>query len=326
MTYVDKTLRGEVKMEQAKSILVIYNPRAGKNSRRHDLEALMQRVASDADGKVVVKRTEYAGHAEELAARYGGDFAHVVCCGGDGTLSEVVNGLLKSGHSAALGYIPSGSTNDLANTIGIPTDLPGALGTLRDGHVNRCDVGRFNDRYYTYVASFGPGSSMSYSTSQRMKNLLGYPAYLINTFAFNLIPLLRDVRPRHIRIEYDGNVLEDDFYFGSVSNSLSVGGIFKFDPSTVMLDDGSFEVMLVRRIKSPLQGFPMLRKIYTRDYDGDTLLFLHASDIRFVFDEPEKWTLDGECSGDVTDVHIRVHHRALRLISPPGPLFEQTQA
>ena len=144
---------------------------------------------------------------------------------------------------------------------------------------------------------------------------------MINGFGFQIIPTMRSLKPRHIRVEYDGNVLDDDFYFGAVSNALSAGGMFRFNRDEVKFDDGLFEVVLIRRVGSPLQLFSLLKKMRRHEYDGETLVHFQSASMHFIFDKPEIWTLDGESSGEVTDVRIDVKNEAVRLISPNGVHF-----
>lgn len=159
-----------------------------------------------------------------------------------------------------------------------------------------------------------------------MKNLLGYSAYMINGFFLHLIPALADVKPRHIKIEYDGNVLEDDFYFGSFSISTSVAGLFKFDKDDVKLDNGQFELLLVRKLYNPLAAFNMLHRIMKRDFDGDSLIYIKASEVKLTFEKPEIWTLDGECGGEATQVNLKVLHRAVNIFSPGNPMFSHRES
>lgn len=305
--------------------LLIYNPRAGRSVKRPPLAEIVAQL-QPTFGELVVQTTAHPGHATELARQFGRDYDTVICCGGDGTLSEVINGLLAADAHPKIGYIPMGSTNDLAKNIGLPTSLDRVTEVLSHGRTVQYDIGRFNDRYFTYFASFGPGVSVSYSTPQRMKNMLGYSAYMINGFVLGVVPALREVKPKHIRVEYDGKVLEDDFYFGAVSNAYSAAGIIKYNEDDVCFNDGKYEVMLVRRLHHPAQLFSMLHKIRRRDYDGETLLYLHASRLRFTFSSPVKWTLDGECSGDVQDVSIEVLPGAVRLCSEGNRGFRVNSA
>ena len=308
-------------MAEQEKRLFIYNPCAGTDRDRPALNELLALLQRD-DRELLVHTTQYAGHAKELAESYGGDCAEVIVCGGDGTLNETVSGLLKIGAKPKVGYIPAGSTNDMASNIGIPSGFCDAAALIADGHVNSYDIAKFNDRRFTYMAAFGPGVTVANTTPQKMKNLLGHKAYMINGFVLQLIPTLKQVRPMHIKITHDGGVIEDDFYFGTVSNALTSSGIFKFKKEDVCFNDGQFEVMLVRRIKRPTQIFPMIAKIRRSDYDGDTLLFFHTSKLHMEFDRSQVWTLDGEGSGEVKDVDIEVLPGAINIFSPVSKQFK----
>lgn len=303
-----------------KKILIINNPHSGRNGARrdpHEAAALF-----DKDKFIVdVKNTVCRSDATEIAYIYADKYDIIAACGGDGTLSEVIGGIMKSGLDVPIGYIPMGSTNDLAATVGIPTDIRSAVGVISDGHTNTYDIGSFNGRAFSYVACFGPGTHVSYSTPQKMKNLLGYSAYMINGFLFNVIPTMLEARPKHIRIEYDGNMIDDDFYFGAVSNALSVAGMFKFDRNKVRLNDGKFEIMLVRRIDGAFGLFGMLNKMIRGDFDGDSLIQLSASNIKMTFANGVDWSLDGEYGGNAHQVDINVNKQAVRIFSPQSELF-----
>ena len=281
-----------------KKALLIVNPCAGKNRTRSDLGEIVN-AFPDGVFDFTIKYTTCQGDAVNIARDFAEGHDLVICCGGDGTLNE---------------------------TLGIPTKLNEAAELIASGHTNGYDVGDYNGHQFSYVACFGPGTKISYSTPQKMKNLLGYSAYMINGFFLHLIPALADVKPRHIKIEYDGNVLEDDFYFGSFSNSTSVAGLFKFDKDDVKLDDGQFELLLVRKLANPLAAFNMLHRIMKRDFDGDSLIYIKASEVKLTFEKPEIWTLDGECGGEATQVDLKVLHRAVNIFSPENPMFSHRES
>ncbi len=306
-------------MSDKKTTLLIYNPRAGRSLARPKPRAILAALGKDAT-KTYVAVTAYRGHAREIVAHEWRRYRTIVCCGGDGTLNEVVSALPLDGTGPDIAYIPTGSTNDMANSVGIPDDLEGAAELIKKGVVHGYDVGSFNERVFNYIASFGPGVSVSYSTPQRVKNVLGYGAYMINGFGLQVIPTLRALKPKHIIIEHDGQTLEDDFYFGTVTNSLSAAGLFKFGDE-VKFDDGLFEVVLIRRIKSPMQTFSLIKKMHDHDYDGETLVHFKAAHLKLSFPRPEIWTLDGESSGEVSEVEITVRNKAVRIFSPDGEHF-----
>ncbi len=307
-----------------KKVIVIYNPVCGKASTRPTKREI-QAALSALPWSLLFYETAWIGHATEIVKTKCSDADIILCCGGDGTYNEVVNGVIAAGTQTPIVFIPMGSTNDLAMTLGIPTEMRNLVQLMNTGRFVGFDVGRFNDRCFAYIASFGAGTAISYETSQRMKNLLGYNAYMVNAYFLKTIPTLRNIKPRHVRIEYDGMALEDDFYFGAISNTLSVAGMFQLDPQKVNLHDGKFELLLVRRIKRPTDFFTMLQKIRRKEYDGDSLLLLQAESIKMTFAEPQDWSLDGEFCGGVTELDFSVLPNAIRVLSPENALLPEKE-
>ncbi len=308
-----------------KKVLLIVNPCAGKSKSKSYVFDIINKF-SGADYEFDVKTTTKGGDATEFVKKYAADYDIVVCCGGDGTFNETINGVMSLSRRIPIGYIPAGSTNDLANTIGLPTDINKATDTIIAGKTHTYDIGLFNNRFFCYVASFGVGVQFSYNTPQKMKNILGHSAYLINGFVLHLIPTLQSIKPIHIKIEYDDKTIEDDFYFGAISNSTSVAGLFKFDRNAVRLDDGKFELLLVRRLGSPLESFAIFNQIRRREFDGDKLIFISASNIKMTFDKETPWTLDGEYGGEPKEVRFSVLKKAIDIISGPNSLFEGAES
>ena len=307
--------------EKMKRALLIYNPKSGRNGSRPKLGEITE-LFPKSSFDLTVRETTGRGAATEIVKSLGSDKDIIIVCGGDGTLSEAVEGLLRLERKIPIGYIPIGSTNDLAKTLGIPTDIVAAASIIIHGEARAYDIGEFNGGCFTYVSCFGPGTCVSYNTPQKMKNLLGYSAYMINGFLFSVIPTLKQVKPKHIRIEYDdGKVIDDNFYFGAVSNSASVAGMFKYDENDVRLNDGKFEVLLVRRLDRPTDIFKMLRRIIKRDYDGDSLLYFKVKSAKLSFDSPEDWSLDGELRSGVKDVSFKALGGAVDIYCPDSRLF-----
>lgn len=303
-----------------KKVLLIVNPKSGKNKNRASSSEIAAKFGSD-NYEFDIRETTCSGDATNIVKNSIGESDMVVCCGGDGTFNETINGVMTLNRRVPIGYIPAGSTNDLANTIGIPSDIDNAVATISRGNINQYDIGLFNNRFFSYIASFGVGTNLSYSTPQKMKNKMGHAAYMINGFVLNLVPTLQSIKPKHIKIEYDGKTLEDNFFFGSISNSTSVAGLFKFDKNDVKLDDGKFEVLLVRRVSNPLEAFPLLGKIKRMEYDGDKIIYLKCTNIKMTFDEEIPWTLDGEFGGNQKEIRFSVLNRAIDIISDPNPMF-----
>ncbi len=304
-----------------KKVLIIYNPVAGKDSTRPSPLAI-ERSFPPKEYEVTLYQTTGTGDAVNAAKDKAAGYDFIVACGGDGTLNEVVNGISKAGLDIPVGYIPMGSTNDFANTLGIPPHYYDAVKTIMEGHTNEYDIGQFNDRYFNYVACFGPGSSIAYATNQKWKNKLGYSAYMINGFVCQSIPLLMQLRPKKVRIEYDGKVFEGGAHYGAISNSTSVAGLFKFEGQKIVLNDGKFELLIVKNFKA-LQAIPLLINVLKGNYEDENLIFVKADNIKITFlEKPEEWTLDGEYGGNPKEIEFSVKKKAIRIYSPENPLFE----
>lgn len=309
-----------MKCTQKKKVLLIINPCAGKDSKRVGALDIMSKLESG-DFDFEVRTTRCQGDATTIVREVGEDYDMIICCGGDGTLNETVNGLMKINKRIPIGYVPSGSTNDLATTLGIPLKVTDAANLILNGKTNGFDVGVINGRYFDYVASFGIGVELSYGTSQALKNLFGYSAYVIDAFVLRFISMLKSFHSIHMKVEYDGNVLEDDFYFGSFSNATSVAGLFKFSTDEIKLNDGYFELLLVRGLKRRMDVFALLNKIIHQDYDGDKIIRVKAKHVKITCENETPWTLDGEFGGNIKDVELDVIHNAFDIFSDNEELF-----
>ena len=226
------------------NVLLIRNPIAGRNSTRLSTDDIV-RAFREFDIECFEKTTTCQGDGINIAEKNAKDFDAVVCCGGDGTYNEVINGLMKAGVEKPVVYLPCGSTNDFANSLSLTKDPRKAAELYVDGVMNKYDIGTFNDKYFCYIASFGMATEISYNTSQSIKNLFGHSAYLINGFVLKLIPMIKNMKPAHMRIEYDGGVIDDKFYFGAIANTNEISGLFKLEKNNIRMNDGLFELLLV---------------------------------------------------------------------------------
>lgn len=306
-----------------KKLLFVINPCSGKNSHRIKPDDILSSFDIESNGAFEMKKllTQRSGHATELVEKYAPEFDAVVCCGGDGTFNEAINGMMRLKDKKPLVYLPMGSTNDLANTLGIPKDIPTVTKLILDNSVKHYDVGKFNGSYFTYVASFGVGTAISYSTPQWMKNHLGHSAYILNGFILKAIPQLKDLRSYHMKIEYDDEVIEDDFYFGAMANTTEVAGLFKLKKSGVLLDDGKFEVILVKKFAAG--KFPaLLNDVTHQNYNTDLIMSFKADKLKITGEE-SAWTLDGEFGGAPETVDFKVIKGAVDLIAPKSDMFSE---
>lgn len=271
-----------------KKMLFILNPNAGqKHANKHlaDILSIFNRAGYDVHTYVTAGR----GDALEQAKSRAGEMDIVVCCGGDGTYNETMSGLMQSGADVPIGYIPAGSTNDFASSLGLPTGILEAARVIARGCVRRYDVGTFGGRYFAYVASFGAFTRTSYATPQSIKNSLGHMAYLLEG-----IQELSQIKTHHLRFETDEGILEDDFLFGAICNSTSLGGILRLDPSVVDMQDGKFELLLVRAPRDLSELAACLQAVQTKKYNCKMMTFLNTHTVRVTAPADMPWTIDGE--------------------------------
>lgn len=293
----------------SKRLLFIVNPVSGKAKARTVLLDVLS-VFSAEGFLPSVHITRRQGDARSITRELAPEFERVVCCGGDGTLNEVISGILDAGTDTPVGYIPLGSTNDFAASMKLPSVPTEAAERAVGEEICALDVGRFRDKYFSYIASFGAFTAASYSAPQSTKNVLGHAAYV-----FEGVKDIVNIRPLHVRIEADGRVYDGHYIFGAISNSTSVGGIVKLNPSIVDRQDGLFEVTLVR----PPQNLLDLNKIITAlsvgDFSGNPMfLFFKASDLKITSEDTFDWSLDGEfVKGDET-VRIKNLKQSVRFI------------
>ena len=290
-----------------KKIYFITNLQSGKSAIRSKLAAVIDRFTA-AGYQVTVRTTQQRKDATAAAefACLTGEYDLLVCSGGDGTLNEVVQGLMHSQKPLPVGYIPCGSTNDFGRSLKISTDIEEAVEQIINGHPFRCDIGVFNQRNFLYVAAFGAFTETVYETPQNVKNVIGHMAYLLHG-----LTLLPSIRPFHMKIEFDDKVMEDDFLYGMVSNTASVGGMLKLN--NFRLDDGNFEVMLIRRPPNVIQLNRIIQQLMdiNMEIDEEYVKYFRASKLRFISNEEIPWTLDGEYGGASCDTEIGICRRAI---------------
>ena len=292
-----------------KKMLFVINPYAGMRKGSKALTDILAEF-NRANFDVRVYVTAGQGDAVTAVQTMGADAELIVCCGGDGTFNETITGLLRSNRQLPVGYIPAGSTNDFAASLGLPADPVEAARQIVEGKPNRYDAGKFGERYFSYVASFGAFTKASYSTPQSVKNMLGHMAYLLEG-----IQEISQIRKHHVKLTLDGSeVLEDDYLFGAVCNSTSVGGIMTLDPNQVDLRDGKFEVLLVRAPKNLQEISECLLAVQKQNYNSAMMTFRTASQIIVEADPEMPWTLDGEKEEGHEMIRIENLHRAIAII------------
>lgn len=291
-----------------KKMLFVYNANAGKAQIKNHLVTILDTFVKGGYD-VTVRPTQQRLDAYQTVKDRANEFDIVSCSGGDGTLNETVKGVLASGVNVPIGYIPAGTTNDFATSLGIPKDMPEAAEGIISGTPFPCDIGSFNGLNFNYIAAFGLFTEVSYQTSQQRKNLFGHMAYVIEG-----AKSLASVTSYHMTIEYDGNVIEDDFIFGMVSNSMSVGGFTGMNPLGTELDDGLFEAAFIKMPKSTVQLQETLRDLTKFELSSDYFYLFRASEIKITANELIPWTLDGEFGGNIKEADIKCLNKAVEFI------------
>ena len=290
-----------------KKLVFIFNPKAGKGKIKNSLMDIVD-IFNKGGYEVIIYATQCARDAYEQVKKYANQVDLIVCSGGDGTLDEVVTGIVEIGSNTPIGYLPAGSTNDFANSLFMPKNLITAAKMIMEEELYHCDIGRFNRQTFAYVAAFGLFTDVSYQTDQDLKNILGHVAYLLEG-----VKRLFDIKSYHMKIKTDDQVIEDDFMFGMVTNSRSVGGFKNLTGKNVDMNDGLFEVTMIVTPKNPLELQEIMTGLLTAEDNSNLIYSFKAKKLEIESDVEVPWTLDGEFGGDHTYIEIENLHEALNL-------------
>ncbi len=309
-TNTQGAVQRENRRRTMKRLLFIYNPLAGKGMIRNSLSFILEEFAGKGY-EIVVHPTTGAMDAAKTVEEQGSSFDLIVCSGGDGTLDEVVTGMLKGRFSRPLGFIPAGSTNDYASTLGIPKQMRLAAEAIVNGSVFQCDIGRLNDNYFVYVAAFGAFVNVSYDTPQDMKNIFGHLAYFVRG-----AQSLPSLKAYHLHYESRENSGTGDFILGMVTNSNSVAGFKGITGRDVTLNDGVFEVTLIKMPAIPAVEWPGILTSLMNSTENKYVITFKTSRLECWFDEKVEWTRDGEYGGGHRHLVIENIPEALPIIVP----------
>lgn len=291
-----------------KKLLFIFNPCSGKGQIKNKLMEVID-IMVKAGYEVTVHSTQDREDAMQKVKSEAKNYDLVICSGGDGTLDEAVTGMMQSEKKVPLGYIPAGSTNDFANSLKIPKDIVKAAHVAVEARKFPVDVGYFNGDSFIYIAAFGLFTDVSYQTSQELKNVLGHAAYILEG-----AKRLHNITSYKMRVEYDGNIIEDEFAYGMITNSVSVGGFKKLTGKNVLLDDGLFEVTLIRMPKNPVEWNEILSCLANLKDDSDLIYTFKTDCVKFLPEDVIPWTLDGEFGGEHKNVIVKNVHQALEIM------------
>ncbi len=293
-----------------KKLLFVYNQHSGKAQIKNQLMDIID-IFTKAGYEVTAHPTQKRGDATEQMKYRRPDYDLVVCSGGDGTLDEVVTGMMQSSLRTPIGYIPAGSTNDFAASLTIPKNMCDAARMITEKNLYRCDVGKFQDDTFVYIAAFGLFTDVSYETPQDMKNVLGHMAYILEG-----MKRISAIKTYHMVVTGDDVVMEGDYAFGMITNSKSVGGFKNITGKDVDLNDGLFEVTLIKQPMNPLELNELVQNLLTQKMEGDLIKCFKTSYLKIEPTEEISWTLDGENGGTHKDVEICNEAGAMEICVP----------
>lgn len=291
-----------------KNMLFIVNPSAGRKHIKSKLFEIVD-IFVKGDYNVRVYPTQAKEDAVRIVSEEGWLYDVIVCAGGDGTLDEVVTGCMRCGCDTPIGYIPCGTTNDYARSLGIPKDPIRAANWVVKYSPKQVDVGSFNGDSFVYVAAFGAFTDVTYTTPQEYKNYFGHAAYL-----FEGIKSVPNLIPYHMRVEYDGNVIEDDFIIGMITNSMTVGGFTNPNSKIADLSDGKYEVLFVKYPSNPLEFQATVTAYFMGEFKPEYMYQFKTRKLIIESREAVVWTLDGEFGGSVTYAEVDNLHNAVSII------------
>ena len=283
----------------SQKLLFIFNPHSGKGQIKNNLVDIVD-IMVKAGYDVTIYTTQARADATRKVMEEAANFDRIVCSGGAGTLDEVETGLIKSDTNTPIGYIPAGSTNDFANSLGIPKEMVKAAEVAVGKNPFPCDIGDFNSDTFVYVAAFGLFTEVSYKTSQQLKNIFGHVAYIMEGAKH-----LHDILSYNMQVEYEEHVFQDEFIYGMVTNSVSVGGFKGMTGTDVKLDDGVFEVTLIKKPHNPIELNEILACLTNMIDDSDLIYSFKTNEVKITAREQIAWTLDGEFGGEHEEVIIR---------------------
>ncbi len=284
------------------------NPVAGKGKGKEILLKTVELLTAHGF-RVTVLPTVSGGKTEKTIAEECKNYGTVVAIGGDGTLNNVINGIMQSGSDVPLGYIPLGSTNDFGKSLGLPKDLESACEAIAVKEPKYIDLGLCGERYFVYIACTGVFADASFKTSQRMKNTFGHSAYLLKGASS-----LTRMHKMHFEVSCDGELIDGEFILAGVSSTHSVGGVFKFPKEDVIFDDGFFELTLIKSPKSLSEATSLINSIMHGKLDSPLFIKRKAKNATFLSTDKNEWSLDGENGGEMSSTVIEIKEKALRFI------------
>lgn len=291
-------------------VLFIVNPVAGKGREQKRIPEIVKNFENMGfEVKTVYTKVNYS--TTEIIGEYGKNFDVAVCCGGDGTLNEAINGIIKQNLNLNLSFIPLGTTNDFAKTLNLCSKKMVELKNIENIKEITIDVGKFNDKYFNYVAAFGAFTEVSYNTPRKLKKVLGRLAYILSA-----VRGLVKIKAYKIKVKFNNKEVEDKFIYGAISNSKSVGGLKWFSEKEIELSDGKLEMILIKKPKNIVQLIIILVSLLRKKYNNSNFIYEQIQKLEIESNKDIKWTLDGELGGQTKNVEIDIINKRIKYLIP----------
>lgn len=290
-----------------KKLLLILNPVAGQKRVNRSLTDILAIFCKNGY-ECTTQITSIDISARKIVKKYGKDKDLIVCIGGDGTFNEVISECVTSRLTTQIGYIPTGTTNDFANNFNLQFNPIKATKSIINGKVQNIDIGCIDNKFFTYVASFGAFTKASYSTSKELKNMFGFLAYVLSG-----VKEIKDICAYNITVDSDDRHIEGEYVFGGVCNSKRIGGVFKLPEDEIDMNDGLLEVFLVKKPQDPVEFMELLHDLNTSNYKSKMIDFFPATNVSFTFDKRMHWTIDGEHYKGKKQANIKVIKSAFKI-------------
>lgn len=306
MANVWRRLMDDIVIKQR--LLFVYNPNAGRGVIKNNLSAIIETFCR-AGYEITVYATSKSGDATNIVIQIGEEYDIIACCGGDGTLNEVTDGLMKLDKRPPCGYIPAGTVNDFAHSFNLPNKMNDAAKVVVEGKPFLYDIGSLNGDYFDYIAAFGAFTEVSYETSQSSKNILGKLAYF-----FEGVKRLPSIRKYKVCISVGDEIIEDEIIYGMITNSFTVGGFLSLFDANVALDDGKFEALFIKAPKNVIELQSIINALLSSDVNCKYFYYYNVSRIEIRSEEAISWTVDGEFGGSFCEAEIINHARAISFI------------
>ena len=299
-----------------KEILIIVNPCAGKGKISKYIPDICDNLEKQ-DYELEVVYTSKENNGREIIKNYVRYIDAVIVCGGDGTLNEVINGVVESKKSIDIAFVPTGTTNDYAKTLKMPTNKLKLSKKLSKYKREKVDIGSFNNKYFYYVAAFGVFTDISYTTKQNEKNKVGRLAYFKKGFKeYRKTRKSKRVKTYKTSIVTDNEIIKDEFIYGGITNSQSIAGFKWFKKNDFSINDGIFEIILIKKPKNFIGILRIIFSILRKKYDQKNIYYLKSKHLKIDFEEEVEWTLDGENGGKARDILIEVQRKKLGVLMP----------